>query len=273
MADTISCTAVHRVLASLAHRLLPVRWLVPAVAVRARRHSHALNASWGVESLSRRLWGSLGGRVSAGPFAGLQVPEAAAAEHLGPYLLGVYEHELHAMWATLPPPAQVVNVGSKFGYYAVGLSRRFGAPAIAFDADPWARAMTAATAAANGVNDRVTIRGACRREDLSGLPPGTLLMIDCDGCEMRLLAPPLPAGLDRATIVVEVHEMAADGAGAVLHGWLASTHTIDVIPSDESPRPAPALEGFSDKERALAVHEIRPPQTWLVCRPRATART
>jgi hypothetical protein len=259
------------VLTSLARRVLPDRWLIPAGAVRARRHSHALNASWGIPALSRRLWAASAGRVAAGPFAGLQLPEAATAEHLGPYLLGVYEHELHAFWDGLRPPSRVVNVGSKFGYYAVGLSRRFGVPAVAFDADGWAREMTAATARANGVADRVTIRGACRRADLAGHPPGTLLMIDCDGCEMALLAPPLPRGLDAATIVVEVHEMAADGAGATLHAWLSSTHEIDVLPSDEAARPAPPLEGFSDQERGLAVHEIRPPQTWLVCRPKALA--
>src|SRR5688500_10672701 len=102
----------------IARVLLPDPLLTAVSARRARRHSHALNRQWGVASLSERLMTELGPAVEAGPFKGLVIPRVASAEHLGPYLLGTYERELHDYWTSLSAIAVplVVNVGAKFGY-------------------------------------------------------------------------------------------------------------------------------------------------------------
>ena len=246
--------------------------MAPLVAIRARRLSHRLNAQWQVNSLSERLFKQLGTRVVSGPFAGLVLPDEVVCEHVGPYLLGVYEHELHDTLASLSRQrfSRIVNVGAKFGYYAAGLAKLLGAPVTAFDVDPWARRMTRTTADASGVGRLVSIESACRRDYLSGLAPDALIVIDCDGCEMQLLAPPIPEGLRRATIIVEVHEMFESGAGHTLQGWLQHTHTVREIPSSDVPSPSPVeLTGFSERERELATKEIRPHQSWLVCVPKA----
>ena len=86
---------------------------------------------------------------------------------------------------------------------------------------------------------------------------------------MHLLASPIPDGLRRATIIVEVHEMVESGAGRTLQGWLEHTHTVREIPSSDTAAPCPVdLTGFSEHERALTTTEIRPHQSWLVCIPK-----
>ncbi len=256
----------------IAARVMPEPALTVIRAIRARRHSQRLNAGWGIRTLSERMLDTLGSRVLTGPFAGLTIPSSAAAEHLSPYLLGVYEHELHDVWrkAAEAPPPLVVNVGAKFGYYAVGLTRLLGCPVVAFDADPWAREVTRETARVNRVKN-VTVHGRCTRKALAALPPGTLVMIDCDGCEIDLLRPPLSDGLRQATIVVEVHDAVVCGSGHVLHDALAASHDIEEIPTADAPvTPAVDLSFLTPQEREQAVSEMRPPQSWLVCRPKAT---
>ena len=52
------------------------------------------------------------------------------------------------------PFPQIVDVGAKFGYYAVGLARRYPAAAVvAYDVDWWARRACRRMAAANGVGN------------------------------------------------------------------------------------------------------------------------
>jgi hypothetical protein len=60
-----------------------------------------------------------------GPFAAIDLTASADAEHLGPFLLGVYERELDGAWARIfrGEDTQILDVGAKFGYYAVGLFR------------------------------------------------------------------------------------------------------------------------------------------------------
>ncbi len=259
-------------LKNAARRLLPDSLLVPIVAIRERRLSHRLNKQWRVHSLSERLFKQFGTRVLSGPFKGLVLPEAVACEHVGPYLMGVYEHELHDTLRALPQHrfSQVVNVGAKFGYYGAGLAQLLGVPVTAFDVDPWARQMTRETADRSGVGKLVSIESMCRREYLSHLPDNSLVVIDCDGCEMHLMAPPLPAGLRGATIIVEVHEMFESGAGHKLKNWLDETHSIREIGSSDEPQASPVdLTGFSEHDRTMATKEIRPHQSWLVCIPKS----
>lgn len=260
-----------RPLKNAARRLLPEALLAPLVAIRARRLSHRLNKQWAVNVLSERLFKQFGTRVLSGPFAGLVLPQDVVCEHVGPYLFGVYEHELHDTLASLSKRrfSQVVNIGAKFGYYGAGLAKLLQAPVTAFDVDPWARRMTRMTADASGVGALVSVESACSRDYLSRLPPDSLVVIDCDGCEVPLLAPPLPDGLRRATIIVEVHEMHESGSGLALKRWLQDTHAVLEIPSSDGAAPCPIeLTGFSDKDRELATTEIRPHQSWLVCEPK-----
>ena len=139
--------AMLRSLKNLARKLLPESILLPIVAIRERRLSHRLNAEWQVTPLSAKLFERFGTRVLSGPFAGLVLPRDVAGEHVGPYLFGIYEHELHDTLNGLKGQrfSRVVNIGAKFGYYAAGLAKLLNTPVTAFDIDPWARRMTRVT--------------------------------------------------------------------------------------------------------------------------------
>lgn len=253
-------------LRDIARGVLPDPLQTLLSAMRARRHSHRLNREWGVSRLSERLIAELGPAVQGGPFRGLVLPREAAAEHIGPYLLGTYERELHPFWTSLAPGTipLIVNVGGKVGYYAAGLSRMLQAPGVAYDADPWARRVLRQTIALNGV--RVEVRGRCTRADLDQLPHGTLVMIDCDGCEDALLRDPLPAGLLRSRLVVELHGALLDEDATA--DRLRRSHEVTGVPSIDAPAPPAALDFLDESDRRLAVEEIRTPQRWLLCTPR-----
>ena len=250
----------------LARRVLPARLVTVLTAKRARQHSHRLNDEWGIPEISRRLLDELGPSVRSGPFTGVSFPRSAMAEHLGPYLLGTYERELHPYWSSLQRGSipLVVNVGAKVGYYAAGLHRLLGAPVIAYDADPWARAVLRETVALNQAD--VAIRAACSRDDLESLPDGALVVIDCDGCEEVLLRDPVPAGLVRCHLVIELHGAMLEDDDTV--NRLRRTHHVDVVPSNDTPAPPPDLPFLNEHQRKLAVEEIRTPQRWLLCTPR-----
>src|SRR5438445_171597 len=92
------------------------------LSARARAHSHRMVEEWGLTGLTRRLIDHLGSTVQTGPFSGMVLSPMTYKEHLGPFLHGTYEKELHPwVQATISQsPAQVVDIGSRFGYYAVG---------------------------------------------------------------------------------------------------------------------------------------------------------
>jgi 16S RNA G1207 methylase RsmC len=139
-------------------------------------------------------------QVLSGPFAGMRLTEEALREHAGPCLLGTYEAELHPWLERLLQRryAQFIDVGSKYGYYAVGLARRDpSVPSVAFDIDPWARRATREVAAANGVKT-LDVRGFATPGWFDRkLLTNALVFSDCEGFE-RELFPPMPRRLRTA---------------------------------------------------------------------------
>lgn len=148
-------------------------------ASRARAYSHKLVKQWGLTEINERLMQQIGRAVISGPFAGLELTPMAGQAHIGPYLLGTYEMELHPWWNEVLAGSfpQVVDIGASFGYYAVGLARKFPrVPVEAFDTDWWARAAIAEMAAANHVPN-ISVREACSPAWLCRhLRPGALLV-------------------------------------------------------------------------------------------------
>jgi hypothetical protein len=263
-------TAARRALRAIGQALLPAALLITIRAIRARRHKHRLNARWDLQALSAQLGARFQMTVQSGPFAGLRLPDAALREHLGPYLLGTDERELHDIWLSLTKSdvPLVVNIGSSFGYYAAGLARRFDCASVAFDPDPWARRAVRDAARLNGLS--IETLPLSSRAWLDQVTPGALVVMDCEGYEAELLRAPAPAGLARSVLVVELHEAIRPGSGRAIEDALTPTHVIERITSNATV-PAPPVDlGFLDeKRRMLACMEIRDPQAWLVCRPRA----
>ncbi len=255
----------------LLYSLAP-RWTTALMSARARAHSHRVVASWGCISLNRQLFERLGSRVQEGPFAGLTLTAMTQAEQIGPFLLGVYESELDEAWATIfqGTYSQIIDVGAKFGYYAVGLAKRYPAAAVvAFDTDWWARDAVREMAKVNRT-DNVEVKGFCDPQWLSSnCQEATFIISDCEGYESILFGPKTLPKLQSATLLIETHDCFVPGVNDKLVSALSGTHSVLVFGRDGIRRSSnQALDFLSESERHLATQEVRPPQTWLLCLPK-----
>lgn len=241
-------------------------------SIRARRHSHRLVARQGFGEIDRRIADRTGLEVAGGPFAGLRLPVEALREHLGPYLLGTYESELHSWLEELRGRElrQVVDVGAKFGYYAIGLARWFPwAEVLAFDTDPWARRVLRRTALENRTGN-VVVRSYLRADELAReVRAPSLVLSDCEGFEDELFRQIEPTSLRNSWLLIELHEALAPGVGERLRSRFSATHAIEV--RARAPREVePAwLDLLGAEGSRRAIDELRGDQQWMFCRPAA----
>ena len=242
------------------------------LSARARAHSQRLVQQWGLGDLNQKLIRELGTRVLSGPFAGMTLTPMTYREHVGPYLLGTYEMELHPWWEQVFQQsfAQILDVGAKFGYYAVGLARRFpGVPNVAFDTDWWARKAVREMAAANDAA-AISVQTFCSPAWLADrLLDGALIVSDCEGYEQSLFCSTSIDRLGRATMIIETHEFAVSGVRADLTARFAPTHVIFEESSCATPpRPSVVARSLTEEELVRVSHEVRPPQTWMFLVPK-----
>jgi hypothetical protein len=191
----------------------------------------------------------LGGVVTGGPFAGMRYPDDVARQ-VDAFALkssGRYEAELHETidraldWR----PRQFVDIGSSDGYYAVGFAR-LGLPVTAYEASESARQVCLRLADANDV--QIALLGACRR-----IPKldHSLVLIDVEGNEDRLLSRQAAGVLRSSTVIVETHERARPGIIHRLQARFVDTHMIERLRG-----------GFGSGDGRLE------PPTWLAFWPR-----
>jgi hypothetical protein len=207
---------------------------------------------WGLFDINERLIQQIGNSVISGPFQGLMLTAMARQEHVGPYVLGTYEMELHPWWRAVLQQrfTQIIDVGASFGYYAVGLAQRFPNTAVrAFDIDPWAQTAIAGMAAANNVSN-VSVHKACS--------PAWL----------RKHQSEVPA-LETATLIVELHETLARGVSSAIVSRFSITHTMEQAQSRATtPLPLLPRHTLTDDELMRASTEVRPQQAWMFLRPK-----
>ena len=256
-----------RILAAIAPQ-----WTTALLSARARAHSHRVIAGWGNGPAARKLVEHLGSRVQSGPFQGLLLTQMTHAEQFGPYLLGVYESQLEEAWNVVlrGTYTQVIDIGAKFGYYAVGLAIRYPqASVVAFDTDWWARKAVRQMAAANGTGN-VEVRGFCTPEWLAAnTREGAFIISDCEGYEAALFPPAVVARLGSATLIVETHDVFVPGVSDALRAVFGETHTVIEFDGQSTPRRAPcALDFLTEPEQRLVIQEVRADQVWLLCLPR-----
>jgi hypothetical protein len=244
-------------------------------SARARAHSHRVVEEWGLGEVTRKLIAQLGAAVRGGPFSGMVLSPMTYKEHLGPFLLGTYESEIHAWIRALRrrPPTQVIDIGSRFGYYAVGLARLLpNTPVVAFDPDRWARRATREMAEANDVS--VTIRGCCTPRWLrTNLRPGSFVLSDCEGFERELFCSgPIPA-MRTSAAIIELHENFVPGITESIRAAFASTHDLDFVTARERSMPEDIDLGFlAPEERRRAINEVRGNEQWVLLTPRSSHR-
>jgi hypothetical protein len=257
----------------LIHAVSP-RLAVALSASRGRRRSHRLLKEWGLWELNQRLIGELGNVVVDGPFKGLTLSHLPRAEHVGPYLLGTYESELHDTWTRVLQRhyREIVDVGANFGYYAVGLARRFPTTrVVAFDVDWWARRAVAEMASANGTPN-VSIERWCDAVWLEHhLKDHSLIISDCEGYEGALFCERTVKALATCTLIIELHEAFTPGVTERCRAVFTTTHAGTVIDTRPESRHHVRPGSFTDDEMRRVSAETRGPQQWLVLTPRELA--
>jgi hypothetical protein len=223
----------------------------------------------------------LGMTVRRGPFAGLRYPTlAAAGSTLIPKILGSYEREIQpAVERVCERGARlIVNVGAAEGYYAVGLAQRLPeAKVVAFEANPDGRRLLAEMTRANGVADRVEVRGFCHIEDLRALPlgPGTLVVSDCEGGEYALLDPAAVPALAQCDLLVEIHRARGREPSTYWRDLLTATHELEFINvRGREPDDYPELSWLPFEDRYWLVYERSGGGTdgWMLALARQPAR-
>ena len=254
-----------------------------------------------------RLVARYGLRVLSGPFAGMEYVTQSIGSAFVPKLLGCYEQELHGLLEPLlqKPYRRVINIGCAEGYYAVGLALRLPKTQVyAFDPDTEARQLCEELARKNHVQKRVRIGDACTPDRLEAiLKPGSLILCDCEGCELELLDPQQLPALAQCDLLLEMHDYLLPGLSGTMQERFAATHAIqflsaterdpDTLPrilkslphadAEQSARPRPPR--FNASEKRLALNEHRPagmqwalltaiyvPRTRKAASPRRTKR-
>lgn len=216
--------------------------------------------------------------VQSGPFAGMAYISESVCSSLVPKLLGSYEGELHEVLRQILSGEYetVIDIGCAEGYYAVGLA--LGLPrarVYAFDIDTRARELCTRLAEANNVAERVIVAGECNHEKLNSLIRGrTLIVCDCEGCELQLLDPARAPELRKSDLLIELHDLIIPDITPTLISRFTQTHQITLIDAeDRDPGAFPILKDFDQLTQRTAVAEFRDgPMQWgyLQARPQTT---
>lgn len=244
------------------------------VSAKGRAHSHKVVREWGCGPINQKLISYFGNSVITGPFAGVILTPMTHAEQIGPYLLGVYESELDDAWTTILQGnyTQIIDVGAKFGFYAVGLAKKYPqAEVMAFDTDWWARKATREMASANQTSN-VQIKGFCTPQWLTqNIRQDAFIISDCEGFEGVLFSDEVIAKLTTTTLIVETHDCSVPGVCERLRKHFEKTHIVQTVGMIGSRRTPDVDLSFlaSDRERELASQEVRPDQIWLLCLPKS----
>jgi hypothetical protein len=233
------------------------------------------------QALARHFDRRFDSTVRYGPFRGLRLARDSSwsLADRSAMLFGLYEQEVLASLAQVPPThTTFVDVGAADGYYAVGVlvARMFGR-CHAYEATARGREVVAATAALNGVTDRLVVRGAAGPGFHRDLPAGererAVVLVDIEGGEFDVLDDEALEAFRRAVLVVELHDW-VEGAAARERGLrdrAARTHRVTTFSmAARDPSAFEELRLCSDTDRWLICAEGRPRlMSWLRLDPLA----
>jgi hypothetical protein len=174
-------------------------------------------------------------RVLSGNFAGMRYVAESVGSQLYPKLLGTYEAELAPIVKALTEKRfdTIVDVGAAEGYYAVGLAiLNCRARVVAFEAASEGMQLIREMALANGVLDRITIKGFCTPQALAASVnngANCLIVMDVEGYEDELIDLATCPGVAKAHLLIELHDFVSEELGDRIAERLAGTHRIAEI--------------------------------------------
>ncbi len=215
--------------------------------------------------------------VLSGPFEGLKYPGFHShGSALFPKLAGSYECELHAIFQEVIKTGkitQVIDIGCAEGYYAVGLALRLPrATVYGYDLNKEALALCHEMALANGVQDRVVLKGAFVPSTFSEFDfhVPTFIITDCEGFELELYTEESVRLLSNVTLLIELHDFVDRAITATLTKLFAPSHHIQLIQgTSRNPRLFPEIRSLNRFEQEFVLDERRPEKmNWLFVQPR-----
>jgi hypothetical protein len=237
-------------------------------SARARRAIERFCEERGLTEHAIRIAAIDESKVLGGPFKGMRIDYSALPVHTAPKYVGTYEKEIMGFVedAVNDQPEKILNVGSSDGYYAVGLALRVPkATVYAAEADWKSMRATLANAKLNGVENRVIMIGILHSGDFARYltPRRSLVVMDCEGAEFRLLDPANDPILAHVNILVEIHE--DHGQPSLITERFALTHTARVV--GETQRTVADIPLQHSASIALAaLDEYRHSQSWIYLR-------
>ncbi|MGV3661189.1 MAG: hypothetical protein ACO1TE_13465 [Prosthecobacter sp.] len=219
--------------------------------------------------------GLYGDEVVRGPFKGMKFPTGKYASARFEKIIGTNEHELFPLLERLAVTkhySEIINVGAAEGFYGVGLAMLFkDARVICYEALEDEREQCRQMLEANGVGDRVEIRGRCSASDLAAHKPAqnTLVWMDIDTGERQVLDPALVPWLKNVDICVELHDCLEAGLSDLIRGRFEKTHRIERFTlSGLDYDKYPELQGLLfDEIHAMVEHDRRGLHDWFFMEP------
>lgn len=216
-----------------------------------------------MSNLSRTLLQSTGYMVFGGPFATMRLADHLDLASDPKFILGSYEEEVHDVINTVicAAPANIIDIGAAFGYYAVGLALKIAnTSVIAFESVEdrhWQQ--LAELADLNGVRSRIIQRGRCTVEELAMVcTPKSFVFCDCEGGEMDILQPDQVPALRFCKILVELHEFYVPNLVATIVSRFRDSHEIRIIEERErDPSRYRILKRLPARWRSAAMQEVK----------------
>lgn len=215
-------------------------------------------------------------RILSGPFQGMAFRYNQQEYAM---LLGTWELELIQLLEDVMSAdyRMIVDVGAAEGYYAVGMSYRMPEKkVVAFEMEERVRKNLETLQYLNGTT--VEIRGKCEPEDLLQFGEqieGGFILMDVEGYECVLLDPCKIPSLQRATILVELHDMYVEGCSRIIEKRFQPTHIIQQVNGaqrtiNDFPASAGILKYLFSKQRLInLMDEGRPyAMNWFFMVPR-----
>jgi hypothetical protein len=248
------------------------QWTIERQSAKQSAAQRANAAKQGCPAINAAIAERYGHAVLEGPFAGTVISPMMMQDQIGPYLLGVYESELDSAWVRVLAGRyeQIIDIGAKFGYYAVGMARRYpDAEVHAFDTDPWARDVITEMAAVNATKN-VHVGGFCTPAWMqANVKEHSFVFSDCEGYESVLFTPETVSTYRQSTLIIETHDCYVPGVTEQLRKVFAGTHELEIFGETSSHRASAVdLSFLSEPQRILATTEFRPPQIWYLLTPK-----
>jgi hypothetical protein len=264
---------MRRILKRTLQALLPAAQYAAAQAVYNRRLIQRYEQRSGLADLNQRYEARWGRTVRRGPFQGMAYTPLTTRRHVTQRLIGCYECELHDIVGEMIRRGyrRGVDVGCAEGYYAVGFARALpGCVIEAFDTDPWARRACRRLAEANGVADRVRVKGYCSTPWLrANAPKGGFVISDCEGFERALFNAETAFAYRGVDLLVELHDRTPQADDPMAMAMRDSHEVTIVLSAGRDPAVYEETSGWPERDRALAVSDMRTPgQGWFYFRAR-----